>query len=471
MSLADGLAPVVIRPRYHVTAPRNWLNDPNGVIRHEGRYHLFYQHNPAAPTWAAPSWGHVSSADLAHWVDHAVALAPRPDGPDRDGCWSGCARVVDGAPVIFYTAVVESGGQRTEAVGVARGSRDMLEWTQAPRALIQGPPPEAMGGYHRDPFVFGTPGAWRMLIGSGFSGEAHDSGAILHYASPDLETWAYKGILYRREGGRAPLDTGPLWECPQLFHDAAADVLIFSVNMEDGSADALRYCVYAVGRLVDDAFEADSLGRLDWGDVFYAPAITTDDGRALMWGWVQEKHGRLDVDHSGALSLPRVVRLVDGRLRVSPAAELVGLRQRVAWSGSLADGDAVALGALAARPECLEIEATIPAATRTEVTLARGGRAGYRLVVDEEAGRATVESGASGPFTVPLERRGEHRRLRLFIDGSVRELFIDDEAAVTTRCYEAPAEQLVASGSASGDVLRDVVVHEMADAMVSRAPR
>ena len=41
----DGLKDVV-RPRFHFTAQRGWLNDPNGLVYHEGLYHLYFQHNP-----------------------------------------------------------------------------------------------------------------------------------------------------------------------------------------------------------------------------------------------------------------------------------------------------------------------------------------------------------------------------------------------------------------------------------------
>ena len=37
------------RPSFHVSPPTGWLNDPNGPIHRDGRYHLFFQRNPRAP--------------------------------------------------------------------------------------------------------------------------------------------------------------------------------------------------------------------------------------------------------------------------------------------------------------------------------------------------------------------------------------------------------------------------------------
>ena len=34
------------RLQYHFSPPVNWMNDPNGLIHHNGVWHLFYQYNP-----------------------------------------------------------------------------------------------------------------------------------------------------------------------------------------------------------------------------------------------------------------------------------------------------------------------------------------------------------------------------------------------------------------------------------------
>ena len=62
------------RPQIHFTPERHWMNDPNGLVFHNGRYHLFYQFNPEGHEHQNMSWGHASSSDLRTWQEHPIAI-------------------------------------------------------------------------------------------------------------------------------------------------------------------------------------------------------------------------------------------------------------------------------------------------------------------------------------------------------------------------------------------------------------
>jgi beta-fructofuranosidase len=457
------------RPRYHITAPRNWLSDPNGPMKHDGRYHLFYQYNPIAPVWGSPHWGHVSSTDLAHWTDHPVALTPRPEAADRDGCWSGCARLIGGQPTIFYTGVVEVDGVRTESVCVAHGSADLITWQPEGDPVIPSAPPEITGRYHRDPFLIPWGGGWRMLLGSGLFDGQRRSGALLMYESTDLHHWDYRGVIYQRRSGEGPSDTGPLWECPQVLAGGEGDVLIFAVQMED-EPHPLRCVAYAIGQLHEDRFESRSLGKVDHGNVLYAPALLSDGARTLMWCWVQERGDRVGADHAGALSLPRTVEPREGRLLVQPAPELVSLRLATLAHGDLAGGDEISLVApLDVAGRC-EIVATVPGGGHGGIELRADGQLAYRLIIDDRRGVAEVTTDGESPVAVPLWPTGgkSGRRLRLFVDASIYELFLDDEISVTNRYYGPTPDTLRSIELGTGHGLRDVQIHRMGDCLPGR---
>ena len=80
------------RPRYHLTPPEGFFNDPNGALFWNGRYHLFYlarepiphPRRPGEEFWVAV-WDHVSSRDLVHWIQHPPAVRPKPDGSTPSG--------------------------------------------------------------------------------------------------------------------------------------------------------------------------------------------------------------------------------------------------------------------------------------------------------------------------------------------------------------------------------------------------
>ncbi|HKL15296.1 MAG TPA: hypothetical protein VJ915_06650, partial [Balneolaceae bacterium] len=80
------------RPQYHYTPKINWMNDPNGLVYHDGTFHLFHQYNPFGNKWGYMSWNHATSTDLVHWQHQPVAI---PYGEEQEeGIFSGSA-VVD----------------------------------------------------------------------------------------------------------------------------------------------------------------------------------------------------------------------------------------------------------------------------------------------------------------------------------------------------------------------------------------
>ena len=119
----------------HYAPPRNWMNDPNGLVHHDGRYHLYYQYNPYAPVHDDMSWGHASSTDLVTWEDHPVALWCS----EQEEVYSGSV-VVDaegvsgyGGPdspalLAFYTA--HQRGARRQTQCVAYSLDGGLTWTR-----------------------------------------------------------------------------------------------------------------------------------------------------------------------------------------------------------------------------------------------------------------------------------------------------------------------------------------------------
>ncbi|MEO5997804.1 MAG: glycoside hydrolase family 32 protein [Chitinophagaceae bacterium] len=84
------------RPLFHFVSPESTLNDPNGLSFWKGNWHMFYQAYP--PEDRRQHWGHTVSKDLIHWQDLPYAIYP---GPER-AVFSGGALVEDDRVVAMY---------------------------------------------------------------------------------------------------------------------------------------------------------------------------------------------------------------------------------------------------------------------------------------------------------------------------------------------------------------------------------
>jgi beta-fructofuranosidase len=467
--MRERLAGDPTRPQYHLTPPANWLNDPNGVIRWQGRYHVFYQYNPAGPFHNTIHWGHAVSDDLVHWTDEPVALTPSPDGPDRHGCWSGCAVDDDGTATVLYTG----GRDRWQLPCLATtADPNLCGWTKhADNPVIEGPPPELdllatehWAAEFRDHSVWRDGDTWYQVIGTGVTDVG---GAVLLYSSGDLEQWEYEGPLLVGDDGH-----GVVWECPELL-DFGDRQLLHVSDYEN--------VVYSVGRLRDGRFEVDRRGVLDHGD-FYAPQslFDADAERYLAWGWLPETRGlseQWDAGWSGTLSLPRLLAIgPDGDVRQRPAAELVDLREREvpeAVPSTLAAGDRHTLDAAGRALELRLVVGLDDAAAfelsvfespdREERTVVRYTREN-EVVVDRTAASAAGE-GTTETQRMPVTPYDEPLELRVFLDGSVVELFANERHCLTSRVYPTRPDSTGVSLASEGGrtTLRSVRAWELAD--------
>ncbi|WLW58233.1 glycoside hydrolase family 32 protein [Streptomyces sp. YU58] len=432
-------------PAVHLRPPAHWINDPNGLVFHDGHYHVYFQYNPHSARHADMHWGHFRSPDLVHWEPMPVALAPTPGGDDEGGIWSGNAVSHDGRLTAFYSA--RHPGRRHQPVTAAVSDDGGTTFTKRGRLLIPDPPEGTT--MFRDPYVWRDGDRWRMLVGAAL---ADGRGAALQYVSDDLDDWSYRGIFLARPphplpGGR---NTEEGWECAQYaaFPDGTGTVLASAWDPEEGASGA----IYWPGRERDGAFDAGSPRLLDHGPDLYAPALLhAPDGRRLMWAWVWEAR---DEEHVGApstwtdeagwagmLSVPRELTPgPDGELIQQPAHELLALRgeRRIATAGRASAGQPVVLGDVAR-------------ATDLTVTLERGGRLRLltssdgteyldivhhrvtgEVVVDRD--HASLDSRAKrGSWRLPSE--GATTTLRILLDHSVAEIFTASGRTLTLRFY------------------------------------
>jgi beta-fructofuranosidase len=316
-----------MRPEFHLTAQRGWINDPHGITYRNGGYDSFFQYVPDSTVWAPNChWGHARGSDLLSLAELPVAIAP---GDGDDGIWSGSLVTPDdGTTRVFYTS--------TSAPDIAIGrvrvatpvDESWIEWRKG-EVVVDAPPDLALVGY-RDPFVLRDDDGWRMFLGAGL---ADGTATALAYRSADLLTWSYEGpALERSTRETEPVWMGALWECPQIFEVDGRHVMVSSVWDDD----VLHYAGYALGRYSGGEFVAETWGRLTYGPSYYAPSFFRDaEGRPCLTFWMRGVHD-LAAGWAGAHSLPHVLTLDGDRLVATPHPDVDSYR-RPAEGGTALD--------------------------------------------------------------------------------------------------------------------------------------
>jgi beta-fructofuranosidase len=301
---------------FHIRPSRGWLNDPNGMIHRDGRWHVFYQHNPAEARHTDIHWGHVSSPDLLSFEEHPVAFGPTPDGPDAGGCWSGVC-VVDGDRVAaVYTGIRTSALDSTVCLRYAADT-GLERWSPPVVVALQEDVPAEVGLREmRDPVFFTAAGRRWALLGGGL---ADGTPVLLLWSCDDLESWRFERVWLT--GADPVLAAGApaeIWECPQLVEVDGSWVLLVSLWRDN----QLEGTVAAVGSMGVDAqgrpeLTLRSAGRVDEGGAFYAPQVALDPDGPWLLGWVMESGAPDDAPDdavAGCLTLPRRLSVIDDRV-------------------------------------------------------------------------------------------------------------------------------------------------------------
>jgi fructan beta-fructosidase len=310
-----------LRPVFHFSTRRGWINDPNGLVYLNGKYHLSCQHNPYGCQWNNMHWANAVSTDLVHWAELPEALYPDWHG----AAWSGSSVVdVDNSAGFGTNAMVSF---YTEAAGHANNPRmsQPYRFTQglacsldSGRTFIpytNNPIVPNVAGDNRDPrVIWYAPGKkWVMvfwLINNDFG----------FFSSTDLKHWTQTSTY-----------TFPdVIEVPELFPLPL-----------DGDTNNLKWIFYAgaghyyAGKFDGDAFtaEAGPYG-IRGGNCFAAGQTFSDvpatDGRRILIANGTQTYPGMPFNEALDFPVELTLQTVNGspQMLVNPVREIALLRNR-----------------------------------------------------------------------------------------------------------------------------------------------
>jgi sucrose-6-phosphate hydrolase SacC (GH32 family) len=269
--------------------------------------------------------------------------------------------------------------------------------------------------------------------------------------STDMKSWEYVGPFMSREmpGVLQSTDNPRQHEdvsCPNFFKIGNKWMLLCISH--------IRGCRYYLGDWKNEQFVPEFHARMNWslsegmkdgdhGGEFFAPeSLLAPDGRRVMWAWLfassNKKYGET---WYVAQSLPRELSLPkDGVLRIKPLKELEQLRYNPVCEKDIVVENGATNRLKNVSGDTIEIMATIKQGDTS--------RYGVRLLCDKDNANGldlVVEPGAKsiklGSTIAPFElKRGEDIQLRIFVDRSIVEVFVNDRQAVVKQHAYAPGD-------------------------------
>lgn len=398
-----------LRPQYHFTSRRGWLNDPNGLVQYNGTWHLFYQHNPYNHGWDNMHWGHATSKNLFEWKEHPDALFPDAEGYMYSGSGFVVPKSKSGLPlkaeeslVLAYTAEGTRNyipGKKTEQ-GLAYSNDGGKTFTK----FSGNPVLPHIAGENRDPKILWHEPTQKWVMALYIDGP--DYGI---FTSSDLVKWK------QTQTYQIPGDS----ECPDLFPLPV-----------DGDSKDVRWVVwgangkYIVGKFDGEKFTADEeVQRHYFGSAYAGQSYdNAPDNRRVHIGWMRDGGAGLQgAPFNLQMTLPMEFSLrrenKKVRLHAEPTREIASLRTktRELKNVEFKEGDKNPLGDY--KEELFEIEAVIDAGTSAR-------EIGFRLFEEfQETWKpdGQIFSDAQGP-QAPIDGK---LNVRIFVDRVSLEVFVN----------------------------------------------
>lgn len=477
IAVAALLAPVVAlaqvpdpRPAYHYAPERNWMNDPNGLVYYDGEYHMFYQYNPHGERWGHMSWGHAVSRDLMSWEELPVAI---PEA-DEVMAFSGSAVIdwnntsgfgKDGRPpmIAIYTGANAKTNNQSQYLAYSNDRGRTF--------TIHGKVLDIGSSEFRDPKVFWHAGTKRWVMAVVLAVE----NKVSFYTSADLKDWTHASD-FGPQGAR-----GKNWECPDLFELPVAGGRpgekrwVLSINLGDNAVAGGSGGHYFVGDFDGTKFTpapgwGDKPRWMDWGADFYAAVSWNDmpasDPRRIWIGWANNWDYAQDVPTypaRGLMTVPRTVRLLKTangyHIAQAPVSELERWRTDHKTASRIRLGDQPV--GLPVTGGAVELKLEIDTGTAEQLALVLTDAKGYRTLigVTPAANEVFIDRTRSGPrfhdrFTgrhaAPVDLKSGKVKLRVLVDESIIELYVNDGSATITDRFFRGGGDLHWSMSARG---------------------
>ncbi|WP_282017664.1 GH32 C-terminal domain-containing protein [Salegentibacter mishustinae] len=444
------------KPAYHATAPAHWMNEPHAPLYYNGKYHLFYQHNPFGPYWGQIHWGHWVSDDMVNWRHAKIALAPEKGHMTPDGIWSGSAYVgPNNMPLIFYTAGNLSKDQNQyTSIAVPKDTTDenLQEWEKT--NIIVDRPAKYKKNEFRDPFVFQIEGTYYMIVGSGIEGKG---GTAPLFESEDALHWKYVNPFYITDIEKYPF-MGGVWELPVFLPLKRKDGIetgkyVFLVLPLRNEADVEVF--YWIGEFDQDnkKFVPDDPEPklMDYGDFgFTGPSGLVDPktGRSIVFSIAQGKYGNLDTYNMGwahNAGLPIELWLNDSNeLRFGPIEEIKKLRGEKLLSCKNCSKDFINAELKKVSGDQLEIEMEFEVSDYRkgiEVRSTPDGSTKAMIYYDPATKSVVFDKLQKNPerefkaLRAPIGNDASKLSIRVFLDRSMVEIYINNKVSITDRIY------------------------------------